>query len=93
MVNCLKVKRHPSVTLISLKNVSCMNYKNFFQYEVFILKNILPTCLAFPLKEMRVIKAGVSSSVGRERGKYLFSDNLKLLTGPIIGALHGLHRS
>lgn len=53
----------------------------------------MPTCLAFPLKEMRVIKAGVSSSVGRERGKYLFSDNLEVTTGPIIGALHGLHRS
>lgn len=70
-----------------------MNYKNFFSVTVFHFKECLPTCLAFPLKEMRVIKAGVSSSVGRERGKYLFSDNLEVTTGPIIGALHGLHRS
>lgn len=45
---------------------------------------VLPACLHFPLKGVRVTKADLSSSVAGERGKEPFHDNLELARGAIV---------
>ena len=57
MVNCLKVQWHPSITFISLKNVSFTNYRDFFSVLSFHFKeSFCPLALLFLWRKWELSK-------------------------------------